>query len=252
MENCLVTKLKGSVDNPHLSMLDSLFLDLINLSGSAQCYLSAGEHTITIKASDGTEPSGTSGMYSFDGGKSYNVLKKSQLTSINIIDLQALGLSMPDLKYCVSMTGFALNGYVDIDKLPQNGIVSDPIFLNWRIDNTRYNEFVNWLRSNPLNYLRFSPFNGTPSTITTYDLGSAGNATKRPASLNVWGVLTGAIEDFAAARRTLYGETTGSVTIEGLHENLLCTYNGVAIPAPPSGGVNTIVSWDANSVTLSY
>ena len=252
MGNCLVTKLKGVVQNDRLPIMGNLFLDGSSLLENSYARITPHPGlTITIKDSDGnitTVNPGPDTDIPLVVGKTYNMGSIENFLTINLGEAMQKGLKMPssllsaDTVQYLLLGGEIIAAYFPIIKYAVQMIQFDVA----KIDNIS----LLWqkLQSFPLSLFYFT---NCENIITTEELANLGNNQVRPYNYLVattgHSPVTGTIENFVATRRNL-GEESSSRQIDLLGTGTWSevTFNGETISEQDS-----TLSWTATTITLN-
>lgn len=256
--NCLVTKLKGTVNNPDLFKLNEWRF-------SSNSFLIRGNQNLTSTIlSDNT--------FAADGSKirvatdvRENQLSESKITELSIInkmDITYILLSLP--------VGLDLN----VEGLEYNSNIDTFIVESGSANNTIVGDVSKIITNNPLNNLSFRAvklkgnptlsdlFKSVNTTITSVSFrdmyenqihhvdNELSEFAKLTACTNLgwWNTdLKGSIEGYVTASRG-YGRTTGTVSVSitpGSH----ITFKGEAVAGKSSPTNLVTLSWTANTIT---
>lgn len=247
MGNCLVTKLKGAVDNDNLLRIGEGCFEVMK-NKTSNTIITATQSPITIRKKDG------SAFNAVTNGET-----KTGVTSVigNAITLSDAGIYVIDNKYKVEAVNSqqlyanypdtfdysplysldVMNGVVRIDKLPKyKDTLIELIYTNVSLSENNWS-YISLLTK--LKTLQLSTILGV--SLTT---GAFGNFI--PASVTTFrggdGYMSGSIEDFVAARRAA-GVTEGSLSMAWLGNGV--TFNGNAVGV----GAKTL-SWTGSTITF--
>lgn len=247
MGNCLVTKLKGAVDNSNLLRIGEGCFEVME-NKTANTIITAAKSPITIRKKDG------SAFNAVANGET-----KTGVTSVygNAITLSDAGIYVIDDKYKVTAVNsqrlynsypdtfdysplYSLNvtyGVALIDKLPKyKDTLKELIYTNVSLSENNLS-YISVLTN--LQTLQLSTLLGV--SLTTGTFGSF-----IPASVTTFrggdGYMSGSIEDFVAARRAA-GVTEGSLSMAWLGDGV--TFNGNAV-----GIATKTLSWTGSTITF--
>lgn len=265
MENCVVTKLIGVVDNDNLSKVGVLQYEVYVDNGKAfkiQC-TNAGESVITLK--NATVASAVRGTVIDSTHVSIGAVGQSGITYITINENITSVIVEVSNKYNITYLGepgikAIKNGLAEIDYLSE---LSELQLKNYGSDsnlsafaNAKYTNSLTRLMidnskekmSGDISYLsifeNLQYFRCTINAAISGSILSFGALTDL-AQLNIDGTsISGTVEEFVAAQRTA-GRTTGSILLG--YTMALVTYNGL----PITGSSNKTLSWTADSITIS-
>lgn len=248
MGNCLITQLKGSVDNNNIRKMDEFpvyFKNASNVLFGGQYVIDYQASPITYRLGDGLTATATSRPHVFQISGT-GVLFVPQKEYINILQCETTNgctMEFSDLKYlstlatlatvgnCVTMTTSQLNELKKLNLLDSPGWTNLTGSINdFYFQNSNLSVFAIGLAQNVTGDFKYM---GRFHSINTIRITYTG--------------ITGSIEDFVAVARGMGGRTTGSVTFQNGSESNI-TFKGVKCTGTSSS--DTIV-WTADSITYN-
>ena len=243
MNNCLVTKLKGVVNNQDLMLFDKVVFFLTGNTISIRLTPTTGK-IISFSGSDGSERS-------FDGSNWLPLTPNVTYIAGSVADItgmeaqEYIGKWPKGLIQVPGLTVFTYNGQIKTDDLPVPDNIERVVLINRNDDNTE--ALINWmkeLKSNCVITLQGNPEERDLISMGTLARFARGTATFEIVSSNV----NGSIEDFVNIRRTVFNQSTGSMSFNFLYMNNI-TFNGSYI-TQPSGTTMSNLSWTVNTITF--
>jgi hypothetical protein len=263
--DCLVTKLKGVVDNDNLSKLGVLQYEVYVDNGKAfgiKC-ANAGESVITLKNATvasvvrGTVIDSTHVSIGVEGqsGNTFvtinenissvivEVSNKYNITYLGDTGIKAIKGGLAETDYLSELAKLCLNNYGSDSNLSAfaNAKYTDSLKLLY-IDNSG-GKMSGDISSLSI-FKNLQNFRCTNNTAINGNILSFDTLTDL-AALNIDGTrISGTVEEFVAAQRTA-GRTTGSIQLG--YTMALVTYNGL----PITGSSDKTLAWTADSITIS-
>lgn len=241
MGNCLVTKLKESVNNNTLPILGCLYLGKASKSFDFGFYSNLSVNAKAL-GSDGSVQTYNNEYIGDHVTKDvyYNIQDAK-----DVITFECREFDNVDFVGCINVINLAfIRCRVKANGLPVTNTFRNISFLDVTIDNL--DTLVAWCKTVPLNSITFSFTTiSSPYEINAVDLAVMGNSIQRLTICKE--CFVGNVEDFVAARRALIdsthpeGYTTGTITLN------VCTptFKGVE----QSLGNHTL-SWTASTITF--
>ena len=230
--NCLVTKLKGAVNNNTLPIFKALFLDFRSVTSPSTTYLSG---QLTIKDSDGNTQSDNYQYTALTfGAKVYNIIEASSITDF----VSRTFFDNPEVRN----VPFNYSELHNVAHLFAGGKVTGIPFDNvWLVSCEFYNvdiseikpELVQWLKLQQ--QLQTVVVNDEENPISLADYGET-------TASNISGNLTGDLLDFVTSKRNK-GVITGSCHFSYIPTTTKLNNQDVEILAEND------MSWTENTVT---
>jgi hypothetical protein len=281
MENCLVTKLKGTVENDNLNFLGSVVTGLNSIGNDVSITLEANSSDTlkvtvigdgTLKTIDKTIDYGKSrenngSMYvKFDGGGKLKIDNKYKIKTLDISSNEnKLLIDLSCLAYMESLSTIALNNtaFGDVSEIkginslnsliitrnPQaKGDITQLVnscsnLSNISIFNTDITIDVNNITDSISTQLTQFVFSGTPMVGTIESFGKFINVEQMSfADVQV----TGSVESFVQKQREKGRTAFANPNNKNWYFNSIITFNGVVI----GGGAKNDFSWTENTITL--
>lgn len=256
MKNCLVTKLKGVVDNDQLFKLGELKVKI----GEANFLGFAADDSQTISVVDGDLL--FNGQTTIQLTNTYqnnvNITGEGTVSIPNKYNLTIFEANLKEqidfkkIRYCTKLRTINLKGDDFVYDLDDFNIESS-VLTKIKIDNALEikGSINNLLKYNNLTSLALNSSSIKHFTETDFSiLGKFAECTTYGATV-VHGRLTGSIEDFVAQKRlarTAAGlEVAGSCTIDWLGDGGNITFQGTII----ANVSNNTISWTANTITYN-
>lgn len=253
MENCLVTKLKGVVDNDNLIHLNEFRVNARVANNGNPAFKSSETQSLTILKGNATFTGGTKSInigqfwpserFVTDGDQNIvlSVADKYKLMHVNYgpLDIESIEI----LKYCTELTAielyiqFAISASELINSLPEQ-------FTELNIGNStqldgNLRELADAYAST-LTEIRFY------NTAIIGDFGELGRFVNMTTYFLTPVGIIGDVVDFVANKR-LAGITSGSVTAEWLGGDGRIKFNGNTIQTIQ----NNTISWTADTITVN-
>lgn len=249
MGNCLLTKLKGAVDNPALPILDYIQVMHTNSTACTIFIAPADGKTITMKY-NGTiqtisSPSGETitlqpNVY-YNFGPAENISYYSENDIINLSTLSFNGFAGS-----TKMVSLTSKRNLDLKSLPVSTIWSGLSIVPGHSKSFNKQAFIEWSSQNVLHDLTLvTAAIWTPSEV-------AAIAPSSPV-LNFTigdGQIAGNLEDFVITRRSLGQTTSDGKTIKFYYNgsNTSLYFNGQKLP---EGDTDSQLSWTASTITYN-
>lgn len=243
MNECLVTKLKGVVNNSTLPVIDKVVFRLTGEQISIKITPASGK-TIAFSGSDGSERAfGADTWLSLTPNVSYTASSAGEITGIEAATY--VGDWPKGLMQVPGLTIFTYKGEINTQDLPSPESMATLKLYDRDVDSTE--NLITWLQGlkTGCNVNLQGKAQGMPyipmATIATF---AGGTATFNVVSSTA----EGSIEEFVNVRRTVFDQSTGSLSFKFLYFDPV-TFNGVRIVAPASGDTQQL-SWTADTITF--
>lgn len=253
MGNCLVTKLKGVVDNDNLIHLNEFRVNARVANNGNPAFRSSETQSLTILKGDATFTGGVKSInigqfwpserFVTDGAQNIvlSVADKHKLTHVNYnpLDIESIEI----LKYCTALTGVEINIQCAISvselvsNLPEQITILNIAGSNQLEGNIK--ELADAYAST-LTEIR------TWGTTIVGDFGEFGRFVNITTYYSTPNGIRGDVIDFVTNKRAA-GVTSGSVTAEWLGGDGRVKFNGNTIQTIQ----NNTISWTADTITVN-
>lgn len=240
MGNCLLTKLKGVVDNDSLRKLGSVRVKALETFSYGMGVMPITGESVLVKGSDGSEVTITGDQwFPITAGVTYEIGPDVKLSGINA-HVNSGATQIHFMNSCVNLKELRLSTWVYADELPIGQDVSAVIFSYINVVGD-FDKFLAFMNRNPLNsqcIIQGIYHTLTPSMMARFGGGQVANMEMTD------GGHEGNLEDFVRTRRTEFGQTSGSVRFRTNQTDL--KFNGASI-----GNVDDNIVWTADTITYN-